>query len=277
MSAPDRSLIADLSAAAGTPFGLYLAGPGEPLADAARALEAEVFFETFGNTSDMLAAEYGPYDDVSCFVVVIDHHRGRVAGMIRLILDGQGSLKSLVDIEGEPWRTPLAEALAAAGIEDLDPSDALDVTTLAVHPDYRGSATNGLVSLALYQGLVRSAVVGGFRWLITILDVVVLDLIQSSSTAPFHHYPGVEPMRYLDSPASVPVWCDVREWEPRIRERDPGMAEILFDSQGIEAAVSPPEYERAMTVARSLTSAAVLDLRDRPGADAPTGAQFGSF
>lgn len=255
-------LIADLAASASTPFGLYIAAPDEPLADHARGLEAEVFFETFANTPEMLADEYGPYDDVSMFLVVVDQHRAAVAGMMRLILDGHGALKSLADIEGEPWSAPLPPALTAAGLADLDTAETLDVATLAVHPEYRGSATNGLISLALYQGLVRSAVVGGFRWIVTILDVVVLDLIQSSSTAPFHFFPGVEPMRYLDSPASVPVWCALAEWEPRIRDLDPGMAGILFEGEGIEAAVSPADHERGTTIARSFTSTPIVDLRD---------------
>lgn len=261
------SIVETLSAAADTPFGLYVVGGDEPLADVARALEAEVFDDTFGNSPEVLAAEYGPYDDVSVFIVVLDHHRAGVAGMIRLILDGHGSLKSMTDIEGEPWNTALDEALEAAGITDIDPADALDVTTLAVHADYRGATTSGLISLALYQAVVQVALAGGFRWLVTILDVVVLDLINGASTDPFRHYPGVEPMRYLDSPASVPVWCDFDEYEPRIRAADPGMAETLFDGAGLEAAVAPADYERAGALARSLTSAPVVDLRERLGAD----------
>lgn len=264
-AASGAGVVADLAATASTPFGLYLVGPDEPLADEARQLEAEVFFETFGNTPELLAAEYGPYEDVSVFIVVLDHHRSTIAGMIRLILDGHGSLKSLTDIEGEPWCRPLDETLAAAGLDELDTAEALDVTTLAVHPDYRGAATSGLVSLGLYQAVVQIAMAGDFRWLVTILDVVVLDLINGFSTQPFRPYPGVEPLRYLDSPASVPVWCDFVEYEPRIRAADPATAETLFDGIGIEAAVAPGDYERAASIARSLTSTRVVDLRE-PGA-----------
>lgn len=260
-------LVDSLSAEASTPFGLYLVGPDEPLADDARRLEASVFFETFGNTPEMLAAEYGPYDDVSVFIVVLDHHRARVAGMIRLILDGHGSLKSMTDIEHEPWSMPLERALAEAGLDDLDTAEALDVTTLAVDPEYRGAATSGLVSLALYQAVVQTAMAGGFRWLVTILDVVVLDLINGSTQAPFRNYPGVDPMRYLDSPSSVPVWCDFAEYQPRLRSLDPSMGEILFDGSGMEAAVAPADYERAGTIARSLSSTTFVDLRDSEDLD----------
>lgn len=255
-------LVESLSAGATSPFGLYLVGPDEPLADEARRLEASVFFETFGNTPAMLADEYGPYDDVSVFIVVLDHHRARVAGMIRLILDGHGSLKSMTDIEHEPWSMPFDRALREAGLDDLDTAAALDVTTLAVDPEYRGAATSGLVSLALYQAVVQTAVAGGFRWLVTILDVVVLDLINGSTQAPFRNYPGVDPMRYLDSPSSVPVWCDFDEYEPRLRALDPGMGEILFDGSGMEAAVAPADYARAGEIARSLTSTTFVDVRE---------------
>lgn len=255
-------IVESLAADATTAFGLHVVGPDEELAAEARALEATVFYETFGNTPDMLAAEYGPYEDTSVFIVVIDNHRARTAGMIRLILDGHGSLKSMTDIADEPWSMPLDRALAGAGITDLDTAEALDVTTLAVHPEYRGASTSGLVSLALYQAVVQTAVAGGFRWLVTILDVVVLELINGSTQAPFRFYPGVGPMRYLDSPSSVPVWCDFVEYEPRLRAADPAMGEILFDGTGMEAAISPADYERAGSIARALTATDIVDLRD---------------
>lgn len=257
------SLVADLSATASTPFGLYLAAPSDPLADVARALEAEVFLETFGNTRELLDEEYGPFDGVSLFIVVLDHHRARVAGMIRLIFDGTGVLKSMADIEHEPWSVDLDTALRAAGITHLDPARTVDVTTLAVDPEYRGAATNGMVSLALYQGLIRISRAAAMDWLVTILDAVVLDLLQTTVGEPFRSYPGVEPMRYLDSPASVPVWCDLTDYERRLRQSDPGLAETLFDGIGIESAVSPPDYERAAGIVHTMTSA-VVDLRDEP-------------
>ncbi len=245
-----------------TPFGLYFAAPDDALAAEARRLESDVFLEAFGNTESMLRAEYGPYEDVSTFLVVIDHHRARIAGMMRLILDGHGSLKSVDDIGREPWSTPVAPLLIEAGLSHMDTADALDVATLAVDPEYRGAATSGLVSLALYQGLVRGGTVADMRWLVTILDVVVLDLIQTSTGAPFHFYPGVEPLRYLDSPSSVPVWCELADYQARLRDTDPGMAETLFDGVGLEAAVSPADYDRGTDLIHGLSSTRFVDLRE---------------
>ncbi len=250
------------SACTTTPFGLHLVGPGEPLAAEARGLEAAVFQETFGNTRDMLDAEYAPFDDVSVFIVVLDNHRGKTAGMIRLTVDGHGTLKSMADIERDPWRVPLSDALGAAGLDDLDPSQVLDVTTLAVDPEYRSGSTGGLVSMSLYAAVTQTAKAGGFRWLASILDVVVLDLINSVGYNGFKHYPGVEPLPYLDSPASVPVWADLVEHEPLMRRAEPDLAAVMFDGAGLEAAVAPGDYARGGELARALSSTGVIDLRD---------------
>lgn len=251
------------------PFALHVVGPRDDLADAARRLEAEVFFETFGNTAEMLDAEYAPFDDVSAFIVVVDRRRDRVAGMIRLTVDGHGRLKSLEDIAGEPWNIPVDQALHAAGLAGLDTAETLDVTTLAVDPEYRSGAKGGLVSISMYAAVTQIAKAGGFRWLVTILDVVVLDLINAMGHDGFKHYPGVEPMSYLDSPSSVPVWCDLVEHEPLMRAAEPELAATMFDGAGLEAAVEPGDYERGGAIARALSSTGVIDLRDAALTEAP--------
>lgn len=255
-----HDVVTDLSQVAGTPYGCYLVGPGDPLSDEARRLEQQVFYDTFGNTPDLLEAEYGPYEDVSAFLVIVDHERQAVAGMIRLIFDGHGTLKSLADIEHEPWVSPLDDTLDRTGLGDLDLSDVFDVCTLAVHPDYRGKATSGLVSLALYQGVCSIARAAGFRYIVTILDVVVLDLIQTRTHRPFQFYEGVGPKRYLDSPSSVPVWSDLHEYAEKLSEIDPEMEAMLFDSVGLESAISVPDYAWAAEMVQQLSSRRVIDL-----------------
>jgi hypothetical protein len=75
--------------------------------------------------------------------------------------------------------------------------------------------------------------------LVTILDLIVLDLIDGLCEKPFRRYPGIEPINYLDSPASLPVYCDFQEWLPRLAAADPGMHETLIAATGIEAAMRP--------------------------------------
>jgi hypothetical protein len=116
-------------------------------------------------------------------------------------------------------------------------SEVLDVVTIAVDGEYRRDATNGLISLGLYQGVVQTARYADLRWLVTILDLVVLKLINDLTTAPFIRYRGVEPLNYLDSPASLPVYCDFAEYMPRLLAADVRMHGILREAVGLEAAL----------------------------------------
>ncbi len=84
------------------------------------------------------------------------------------------------------------------------------------------------------------------RWVLAILDLVVLDLIQQGTGRPFSTFDGVEPMSYLDSPSSLPVWCDLEDYDQRLAITDPGMHEILFQSRGLEAAVSIPSWDGSL-------------------------------
>ncbi len=96
------ALMADLVAAgqrSNTPFGLYVIPSADPAAELARAVERDVFFEYFGNTAEMLAAEYDPYEASSVHLCVVDHLRGQAAGAMRLILPSAAGLKTSVDLE----------------------------------------------------------------------------------------------------------------------------------------------------------------------------------
>lgn len=242
----------DLVRAAGrsdTPFGLYVVPSRDATAEVGRAVEREVFLEFFGNTPAMLADEYDRYENSSVFLVVIDHDRLMPAGAMRVIQPSPVGLKSLEDLHA--WNTTFEDARARSDAT-VDPAKAWDVATLAVAAEYRGAATNGLISLALYQGLnVLATSDPDVQWYVTILDLVVLDLIQTRLGHPFERYRGLEPITYLDSPASLPVFCDIADWETRLHTVDPSMHEILFGGSGLEQAVSTPVWSEALTHAAS--------------------------
>lgn len=222
------------------PFGLYVVHPGDPAVALAHAVERSVFLEFFGNSSELMAEEYGPYEDSSLFLCVLDHRRRVPAGVMRCILPSEAGLKSLRDIEGV-WNAPLPEVMARTGCV-IPESRTWDVATIAVTPDYRGDSTNGLISLSLYSALTIMCLGSGGDTLVTVIDLIVLDLIQSRITSPFQRFKGLEPKTYLDSPASLPVFLDYVEYEPRVRADDPTMHEILFTGRGLEPAVWTPEW-----------------------------------
>jgi hypothetical protein len=216
-------------------FGTYFFRNDEPEADLARQVEQVVFMEAFGNTPELLAAEYGPYERSSLFVCVIDHRRSLPVGSMRVLLPS-GPHKSLDDIEG-PWNASLDEVLVRTGI-DIDRAATWDLATLAVDPSYR----DGTVRSALFQGVNTASLLTGAKWYVAILDIVVLRMIQSCTSRIFSRYAGVDPMRYLDSVSSLPVYSDLEAYLDRLRREDPHSYELMWCGKGLEPVVSLPDW-----------------------------------
>ena len=153
-----RELGGRVVAAAGhpsEPFGMYAFTADAPESELARHVEREVFYEFFNNTPELLEAEYGPYEASTLFLCMIDHRRRLPAGVIRLVLPSPAGLKSLGDVE-PVWGHRIDDVLEVMSL-GLDAENAWDVATLAVDSEYRGRATDGLVSLGLYQGVAQLA------------------------------------------------------------------------------------------------------------------------
>jgi len=226
------------------PFGVYAFAAHAPESELARHVEREVFYEFFNNTPELLEAEYGPYEASTLFLCVVDQRRRLPAGVIRLVLPSPVGLKSLADVESV-WGHRLEEVLRRTNLT-LEDDRVWDVATLAVDSEYRGRATDGLVSLALYQSVAQLALRCNVRWVVTILDVVVLKLIQQTTSHAFQGFAGLGPLPYLDSPASLPVYCDVDAYLPRLERADPSMYEILAQGRGLEAAVRPLDWDSVL-------------------------------
>jgi hypothetical protein len=224
-----------------TPFGQYIVPSSHPAAALARRVEQTVFGEVFGNTPELLAEEYDPYDDASVFICVLDHVQRRIAGAIRLITPSPAGLKSIDDIE-TGWHEPAADVMARSPF-DLDLDNTWDLATLAVAPDYRGESTDGLITLGLLQGVALLAGRHDVRHVVAILDLVVMDVIQTRYHRPMTTFAGLEPANYLDSPASLPIVWDLVDHRQRLELIDPTLGEIGYGGRGLEAVLSHPDWE----------------------------------
>jgi hypothetical protein len=233
-----RELSGRVIDAAGTPaepFGLYTFLPQDPEAALARWVEQSVFDEFFGNSAELLDEEYGRYEPASFFMCVLDHQRRLPAGAARVTMASERGLKTLADIESV-WGQDLGQVLARSGREfDLD--RVWDAVTMAIAPEYRGKSTDGLLSLAMNSLGLRSLRACGGQDYVCVLDLEVLALFNAALHDAFVPFPGVEPMRYLDSPLSVPAFTDLTDLEQRLRATDPIMHGIMFEGVGLEAAV----------------------------------------
>jgi hypothetical protein len=244
---------------ADTPFGVYVFDAEEHGSALGRYVEEQVFGEAFGNSAELLEHEYGAYEAATTFMVAIDHRRMLPAGAVRLITPSAAGFKTLDDITAV-WQRPLEEVLLHTAVT-LPPERVWDIATLAVAPEYRGKATSGLISLALYRALCRGVDACGIDWCITILDSAVLRLLQMTIGRPFTSFQGVAAMPYLGSASSQPVWSDVRAWRQRLEEEDGAMYGLLFEESELDAAVSGPD---SASFARYASRAGRL-VRPSPG------------
>jgi hypothetical protein len=227
--------VIDAAGSPAEPFGLYTFLPQDPEAALARWVEQTVFDEFFGNSAALLDEEYGRYEPASFFMCVLDHRRRLPAGAARVTMASDRGLKTLDDIQ-RVWGLRLDEVLARSGREwDLD--RVWDAVTMAIAPDYRGKSTDGLLSLAMNGLGLRTLRACGGQDYVCVLDLEVLALFNSVMHDAFVPFPGVDPIRYLDSPLSVPAFTDLDDLDRRLRAADPIMHGIMFEGVGLEAAV----------------------------------------
>ncbi|MGY2083226.1 hypothetical protein [Blastococcus sp. SYSU DS0539] len=237
--------------------------------DAARQVEARVFLQAFGNTPEVLAEEYGPYEARSRFVVVIDDQSGAALGTARLIVPGASPVKTLVDVAGEPWQLPVADSLGAVGLE---PATVWDVGTLAVDPRYRAGAAGAEISVALCHGLwryARNCVVPG---LVTIVDDRVRRLLRAMGV-PWHPMAGAASRPYLGSPASTPCVLVAHRAEEEMARARPDLAPALVHGRFRSITVDPADLRPARgTLAEETAPAgpALPPRRDTTGWRPPT-------
>jgi len=232
------------------PLGVYLFHSGDPGAALARHVERVVFLETFGNTPELLAKEYEPYDEASMFICVVDHLRSLPAGTMRILVPSESGFKTIHDA-APVWGESIQTMAMRTGL-DIDLARTWDIATLAVAPEYRGKATMGLVSMGLYQALALASPRYGIDWLLAILDVPVFRMIRWRLRMPMAGFQGVTARPYLGSPASMPVWCNVGDTDRRLAQSDPELHALYFGGVGMEPAVRPLDLDPSLDTSLDL-------------------------
>ena len=224
------------------PYEVRLVGPEDKLFTQAEEVEAAVFLRAFGNTQELLNAEYDKYRQASEFFIVIDQANGQIAGVERIIRHSDASFKSLDDLAKEPWNIEPEEVLRRAGLT-IDPEKTIDIATIGVAEGYRAMDLpdhDDSVRMALLYATNRYSAEHGIKLWFSILDDKVLELIQALGE-PFSKYPGIKSGSYLDSPSSTPVYCDFTSVLERVRVTEPALYSMMILGQGMSSIVSAPE------------------------------------
>jgi hypothetical protein len=236
----------------GKQFSLHFDPVGDVLA-AARSCEAAVFLEAYGNTAQQWRDEYGPYDAASVFITILNPADDAVASC-RLILPNRTGLKSLVDMQQDPWLVDANNSAAAAG---MSPAATWDVATVAVR---RGAAGAGVLSAALYHGIVAATRANHLSWVVMIMDARARRLL-SMLDLETHVLPGTMAAPYLGSAASIPIFANVNHMMDGQRRLNPDGNQMIEHGVGLDA-ISIPDETGFVVNARAL--AVPVDFVPRP-------------
>lgn len=203
------------------------------LREAALVCEAAVFHAAYGNTRAELEAEYGAYDADSVFLVVAAGDD--VVGAVRLLPPGGAAgLKTLVELEREPWHVDGARSAAAAG---LDPATTWEVATLGVRRD--AGVPTSLVAAALYHGLITVCRANGMSAYVAVLDERVRRMLGAVGLAS-RALPGTSTAPYLGSAASTPVYTVCAPTLDAQRTQFPEAHRLVTLGVGLDGVDVPP-------------------------------------
>lgn len=216
-----------------TPLRLVVDPVGDDLVAALRC-EADVFLDTYGNTPEQFAAEYGPYAPDTGFLAVIDED-GTAIGTSRFIAPGPAGLKTLNDSGREPWRVDGLRSARAAGI---DPARTWDIATISVR---RRHGRGGVSSAALYHGILHTCRANGIDWIVMILDERARRLL-SAVGAVTQVLPGTRAGHYLGSAQSTPLWGHLPTMYDRQRREHPDAYRLIFEGIGLDGVQLPRDW-----------------------------------
>ena len=252
-----------IGAHATEPMGLYVLRPEEEAAALPQFVANTVFDEAFGADPEMLNHEFSRYEHASVHVCVLDHKRRLPAGAMRLIVPSEAGLKTINEIE-PIWGLPYTELFDAADIV-YDAPRTWNLATLAVAPEYRMPAFQGLITLALVQASSMIAARCEMLWTVATMYVPVLRMLQWKLHRPLTEFPGVEPKSYPyhNEAAGLPVWGRLYDWYGRLAERDKVLYDIMVRGTGLEPMVRAADWDRAADQVREITSLANLRLHLR--------------
>jgi hypothetical protein len=227
--------------------------PDPDLRAAAFAHEAATFERTYGVPYDFHVDEFGPYEDQSSFLVVVDD-ADEVRGTMRLIAPGPAGLKTLVEAAREPW---CIDSYRAAEVVGVDPERTWDVATLAVG---RGLGRDRLrVTAALYHGLVIAARRNVVASLLMTVDERVRTILSHHFGLITNPLPGATLKPFEGSPASMPVYGHCDQMLQIQRRRYPEAYRLITIGNGLEGVAIPPEEEFDL-LERAVARLAALEI-----------------
>lgn len=233
------------------PLRLIFDAQGE-LREAVIECETEVFGDRYGIPRSRMVADYGPYDDLSTWLALVDASDRVVAGC-RLVRPG-GTLKSLDDVESPPWSLAPGAVSRTAG---LDPASTWDVATLF----RRRGCPGAPVTAALCHGIILTLRHNGGLAAVAVLDHTVRSLLHRGFGIRWHMMPGAQRRVFMNTP-NDPVYVVISDLLDYARRTNPEGYRMFALGVGLEGIEVPLESSFRLPHV-------VVDLRD-PADSHPT-------
>jgi len=210
---------------------LEFTASGPPAPDVLQC-EVDVLGRWYGDTRELLADAYGPYESHTSFLSVRDA-AGTVQGWCRLIRPGGPGLKTISDVGDPPWEVDGARAARAAEI-DLDRT--WDVATLGVRRELGGAGA--VVAAAIYHGIIASCRVNDVPWVIGIVDRRVRQILATLGLT-LRALPGTGAKPYMGSPACAPIYAHVAQVLDEQRRTSPDAHRLIALAAGLDGIQTP--------------------------------------
>lgn len=202
--------------------------------DAAKRCEADVFLETYGNTAEEFDREYGPYEESTGFMTVLEDD-GTAVATARFITPGPAGLKTLNDVSRPPWEVDGVRSARAAGV---DPDRTWDIATIAVR---KGKGRGGLCAAALYHGIITAGLANEIDTIVMIMDSYARQLLTGLGMQT-QALPGTSTGEYLGSTSSTPLWGHLRRAMEQQRQESPDAYRLIFQGVGLDGIVLPTDW-----------------------------------
>ncbi len=183
-----------------------------------RYIEIASFGDVLTENTDLCEKEYEQYEDHSKFLISVDVLSERPVGVLRVIENSPAGLKTLNDVQREPFNIDMENIIKSHQLTNLN--DTWDVGTVAVLPEYRGIDA-GLVSVDLYRALYLLSKRNGIKHWVSVIDNKLLRVFNDYMAMNFVPLAGSEPKSYYGSRKSYAVYADVDSLYNNIRENLP--------------------------------------------------------
>jgi N-acyl-L-homoserine lactone synthetase len=179
--------------------------PDAQVPAAVRECELSVLNQWYGDTPELLAEAYGPYEERQTAFLWLSTEDDQVVGFARMLRPGPLPLKTIVDVRGPLWNVDGEACAEQAGV---DLSRAWDVATLGVRSELLSPELRKVAVQVLYHTVGEAAMANGAPWVIGIVDQHVWGLL-SKTGLHMRPLPGTGPAEYMGSSACLPVYVHV--------------------------------------------------------------------